>query len=125
MRIESAFDPVSEDLEPYNGNLDDIIIKLKECPSYQLDGNHAHCGLRTRLLAVLEGPRPPRPSLQVGICLECWKKDKSKESWLDNPIGGTWSNSGERFYGRGCRYHQDTKAMYTAVKRDWTPVCAV
>ena len=123
--MESAFDPAPEELEPYKGNLNDIIAKLKGCPSYQIDSNHAHCGLRTRLMAVLEGPRPPRPSFQAGICLRCWKEDRSKESWLENPSGGTWVNSGERSYGRGCRDDRDTKAMYTAVKRDWTPVHAV
>lgn len=125
LRIESAFDPAPEELEPYNGNLDDIVAKLKQCPSYQIDSNHTHCGLRTRLMSVLEGPRSPRPLFQVGLCLECWKEDKSKESWLENPTAGTWVNTGERFYGRGCRDHRDTKAMYTAVKRDWTPVYAV
>lgn len=121
LRIESAFDPTSGEIEPYNGDLNDIITKLKECPSYQVDSNHTHCGLRTRLMTVLEGPRPLRPLFQVGICLGCWKDDKSKESWLENPNGGTWINAGERFSGRGCRDHWDTKAMYTAVKRNWTP----
>lgn len=122
LRIESAFDPAPEELEPYNGNLNDIIAKLKECPSYQIDDNHTHCGARTRLMPVLERLRP---SFQVGICSGCWKEDKSKESWLENPAGGTWANAGERFHGRGCRAHRDTKAMYTAVKRDWTPVYAL
>ena len=125
LRIDSAFDPAPEELEPYSGNLNDIIAKLKECPSYQIDNNHTHCGLRNRLISVLEGPRPLRPSFQVGICLGCWKEDKSKENWFENPIGGTWINAGERFWGRGCRGHRETKAMYTAVKRDWTPVYAV
>lgn len=118
LRIESAFDPAPEELEPYNGNLDDVIAKLKECPSYQIDGNHTHCGLRTRLMSVLEGPlRPPFP---VGICLQCWKEDKSKESWVENPTGGTWVNKNERVHGRDCRDHRHSKAMFTAVKREWT-----
>lgn len=124
LRIESVFDPAPEELEPYSGNLNDIISKLKECPSYQIDKNHTHCGLRTRLLPILEGPRTPQPSLQVGLCFACWKEDKSKESWLENPSGNTWINAGGRFSGKGCRNHRETKAMYTAVKRDWTPVFA-
>ena len=125
IRIESAFDPAPGEVEPCSGNLNDIIATLKECPSYQIDSNHMHCGLRTRLMSILEGPRPLRPLFQVGICLSCWKDDKSKESWLEYPAGGTWVNNGQRFCGRGCRDHQDTKAMYTAVTRDWTPAYAV
>ena len=121
IRIESAFDPTPEDIEPYNGNLEDIIAKLKECPSYQIDSHHTHCGLRTQLMRVLEGPWSPRPRSQVGICLQCWKDDKRRESWVDNPIGGTWTIEGGRFYGASCREHQSMKAMYTAEKRDWTP----
>ena len=123
IRIESAFDPAPEETEPYRGSLDDIIAKLKQCPTYQIDNNHMHCGLRTRLMPILDGFRSPRPRFQTGICLECWKADKSKESWLENPTLGTWVNAGERFSGKGCRDHGNTKAMYTASKRDWTPVC--
>ena len=127
LRFESCFDSARdcEEVEPYTGNLNDVIAKLKECPSYQIDGNHYHCGLRNRLMNILEGNRPLRPS-QAGICLGCWQEDKSGESWLENPTGGTWAHSagesGEWVYGRGCRAHRDIKAMYTAAKRDWTPV---
>ncbi len=121
LRIESAFDPAPEDCEPYNGNLNDIIAKFKECPSYQIDSNHTHCGLRNRLMLILERGLL-RPSAQVGICLACWKEDKSRESWFESPTGGFWAHTGERFYDRGCRDHGNVKRMYTAVKRDWTPV---
>ena len=123
VRIESAFDPAPEEPEPYRGSLDDIVAKLKQCPTYQIDNNHTHCGLRTRLMPILDGARSPRPLFQTGICLECWKEDKTKESWFENPTKGTWVNAGERFSGKGCRDHGDTKAMYTAATRDWTPVC--
>lgn len=121
IRIESAFDYTPEDIQPLNGNLEDIIAKLKECPSYQIDNHHTHCGLRTQLLRVLEGPWSPRPRSQVGICLECWKDNKGRESWLENPIRGTWSIENGRMYGTSCREHLSTKAMYTAERRDWTP----
>ena len=123
--MESVFDPAPEDHEPYNGNLDDIVTKLMECPSYQIDSNHTHCGLRTRLMSILEGLRSPRPFRQVGLCLECWRRDKSKESWLENPVGGLWTNVGKGFSGRSCEDHNEIKAMYTATKRDWTPSFAV
>ena len=126
LRFESCFDSARDcgEVEPYTGNLNDVIAKLKECPSYQIDGNHYHCGLRNRLMVILEGHRPLRPS-QAGICLDCWQQNKSRESWLENPTGGTWvhnaGESGDMVYGRGCRAHREIKAMYTAVKRDWTP----
>ncbi|CCU81750.1 hypothetical protein BGHDH14_bgh04275 [Blumeria hordei DH14] len=41
-------------LEAYTGEIDFLIEELRQCPSYQLDRNHTHCGLRTRLLPALD-----------------------------------------------------------------------
>ncbi|POS84047.1 hypothetical protein EPUL_001983 [Erysiphe pulchra] len=57
-----SFQPtVSEDYsesfnwpEAYTGDIDTLIAILRQCPSYQLDENHNHCGLRSRLLPALD-----------------------------------------------------------------------
>ncbi|MCJ1454541.1 hypothetical protein MMC28_004894 [Mycoblastus sanguinarius] len=118
LRIESTFAPTPEDYEPYNGNVNDIISKLKESPSYQIDVYHQHCGLRSRLIPILEAISPLG---QVGICLQCWGGNRGKESWLDNPKQGKWDFR-KTTLARGCQEHQNAKAMYTAEERDWTPL---
>lgn len=122
LRVESTFaaDPEAS-LEPYAGDIDEIIAKLKECPSYQIDHNHSHCGLRTRLMPILDSLLPRN---SVWICLECWRTEKSKESWLESPQGAKWEwhKKPPSGAGSGCQAHREAKAMYTAATREWTPV---
>lgn len=122
LRIESVFTVTTDDgLEPYNGSIDEIIAKLRESPSYQIDRNHSHCGMRTRLMPILDSLWP---SSSVWICLDCWRTDKVKESWLGNPQGGKWDwrKKPQVRAISGCQAHREAKAMYTADIRDWTPV---
>lgn len=53
----AVLDDYSESLnwpEAYTGDIDTLIAILRQCPSYQLDENHNHCGLRSRLLPALD-----------------------------------------------------------------------
>ncbi|KAL9628801.1 MAG: hypothetical protein Q9164_007140, partial [Protoblastenia rupestris] len=118
LQIQSIY---AENQEPENyvGNFSELVNRLLECPSYQLDQSHAHCGVRQRMTPILfslwfKG--------QVGICLECWNKDRMSESWLDNPMGGKWTLPGDLPKSwQKCGQHQALKAMYTAEERNWTP----
>jgi hypothetical protein len=115
--MESTLSSALEEPELYNGNIIDIIARLRECPSYQIDENHSHCGLRTRLLPILD-----RLELgQVAMCLTCWEEDRVKESWIESPWRGSWEFK-KRDRGMGCQEHRKAKEMYTAAERDWTPV---
>ena len=119
--VDSAFAVSSaeeNEAYSYDGNIEDIIAKLKECTSYQIDSYHQHCGLRTKLLPVLESLWPLN---QVWICLDCWRKDRCHEGWLESPHLGTWRWARKVRPSAGCQAHRDAKAMYTAVKRKWTP----
>lgn len=114
--MESTFGPAPEESEPFNGNINDIISRLRECTAYQIDENHTHCGLRTRLIPILN-------SLELGqaaICFSCWDADRMKESWLENPELGSWTYA-KQSSARGCEEHRRAKLMFTAETRDWTP----
>lgn len=53
----AVFEDYSESFnwpEAYTGNIDTLITILRQCPSYQLDENHNHCGLRSQLLPALD-----------------------------------------------------------------------
>ncbi|KAG8528906.1 uncharacterized protein KY384_006595 [Bacidia gigantensis] len=109
---------MQQEAEIYNGDMRDLIARLKECPKYQIDSYHQHCGARTRILPILE-------ALQnfpdYGICMSCWQTDRTKESWLDNPSGGYWTflSRGSQF-GPNCDHNGQSKRMYTAETRNWT-----
>ncbi|KAK2751022.1 hypothetical protein FQN57_000097 [Myotisia sp. PD_48] len=65
-------------------NLNTIISSLKQCPEYQIDSNHLGCGIRRRLVPILDciesytslGPK----ALTLGICLE-HSKGGLLDSW--------------------------------------------
>lgn len=114
--MASTISPVLEDPEPFNGSICDILAQLRACPTYQLE-NHTHCGLRSRLLPILDRLMIRR----VAMCLECWRKNRAQESWLENPTQGNWEFKMERM-AYGCEEHRKAKAMITASHRDWTPV---
>lgn len=112
--------------EVYHGPLSDLLRKLKACPSYQLDTNHAHCGVRQRMKPLLDELLALED--QAGICLECWRADRMKESWSENPTGGKWSGKilklppkDLRCCNYECTWHIKLKTMFTADEREWTP----
>lgn len=110
----------TEDSRSYSGNIQDLLARLRECPAYQIDPFHSHCGLRSRLLPLLYNIKP---FTGTGINLLGWNKDRVRESWLDNPTGGTWSPQikSAKTQPDISLSHEATKAMYTANDRDWTP----
>jgi hypothetical protein len=67
--------------EAYSGNIESIIASLRQCPSYQIDKNHGHCGLRSRLLPMLDYVKILTDG-SVGIRISTWKKDRAAQSWI-------------------------------------------
>ena len=110
-----------EDEQPIcTDDIEKVIEKLRQCPSYQLDANHHHCGLRSRLLPLLD---ILWPMMEIGICLKCWNEDRSKESWVTNPTRGTWHVSdAHQLHSIQdiCVRQRKMKAMFTADHRIWT-----
>ena len=40
--------------DAYTGDIENLLGLLRQCPSYQIDKNHAHCGLRSKILPALD-----------------------------------------------------------------------
>ncbi|KAH6680708.1 hypothetical protein B0J14DRAFT_696062 [Halenospora varia] len=66
--------------DAYNGDIEALIILLRQCPSYQINKHHTHCGLRTKLLPALEYIKSCIEA-GVGIRLGRSKLDWSNDSW--------------------------------------------
>ncbi len=117
LHLQSTFAEPTDNLT-YPANMIDLLHALRECPAYQIDKNHTHCGLRSRFYPALESIKPLS---QAGLCLHCWKD--GKDSWLECPTRGMWSPITPRLRppSESCRDHLSFKAMYTAERRDWTP----
>lgn len=58
-----------------------ILAALKQCPHYQLDRHHTNCGMRTRLMPILEYLASMLSANAVPLSLAGWKKDLKRTSW--------------------------------------------
>ncbi|PVI01220.1 hypothetical protein DM02DRAFT_525482 [Periconia macrospinosa] len=69
----------------YLGDIDRLLESLRQCSSYQIDRNHAHCGLRSRMIPLLDLIQNQLSleisSLDIGICAECWKNHRPGYAW--------------------------------------------
>lgn len=110
-----------QDARPYTGNVEDLVSSLRQCPTYQLDEDHFHCGPRSRLEPALASVVPSLS--RTGICLHCWRHNRGEDSWLERPTGGKWYLGMAQLLAvpKDCDDHRSIKAMCTADERDWTP----
>jgi hypothetical protein len=116
----------------FGGSHFELCRSLKECPSYQVDSNHVHCGLRTLIVPRLEFlERLLAYTSQVGVCLRCWQEDKAEHSWLEQTSKeARWkyeqNMDSSYFLARESRSscekgHRAVRAVFVAAERDWTP----
>ncbi|KAF2219060.1 hypothetical protein BDZ85DRAFT_269276 [Elsinoe ampelina] len=112
-----------DDATPWEGDLLEILEKWKMCPEYQIDSNHHHCGIRTRLLPILE--RMERAIEDVGVCGDCWRDHRDEYAWgrakgpliwrRDEPARGTGLGLDRRCLNR----HLALRDMCLAKDRVW------
>ncbi|CAK7209556.1 hypothetical protein SCUCBS95973_000480 [Sporothrix curviconia] len=64
-------------------DINHILAMLKQCPAYQLDKHHVNCGLRTRILPILEYIQAMLGASAVGLHRHEWTAvHHGKASWL-------------------------------------------
>lgn len=128
-----VYDTPEESGKFYQGDTSRLLETLRSAPSYQLPG-HSHCGLRSRLIPLLDTIQNllslDSGSLDVGICLECWRKRREEYSWSSARRLPLWTpslltKSRSRMLGSGLpdkclSRHQTVRDMFLAGERDWT-----
>jgi hypothetical protein len=112
--------------EAYSGDIENLITILRQCPSYQIDKNHAHCGLRTRIIPALDYIQAMLTS-NIGIDRRAWKSDRPAAAWENVEVEETFTFSSgiagdqrlkmDGFLGA----NRHAKALFTAAKWNWSP----
>ncbi|KAI9734190.1 MAG: hypothetical protein M1818_006603 [Claussenomyces sp. TS43310] len=114
--------------DSYHGDIESLVTILRQCPSYQIDQNHARCGLRARIIPALDYIQIMLTS-NIGI---------DRRGWKDDRPGTTWRNrvrlEGETFeFRRSIASDRRLKldgyllsnkhahTLFTATAWDWTP----
>jgi len=67
--------------EAYSGDIEYLIGLLRQCPAYQIDSNHGHCGLRTKILPALDFIKSSIDT-GLGVKLTRTKAGPVYESWM-------------------------------------------
>ncbi|KAK3717002.1 hypothetical protein LTR37_006057 [Vermiconidia calcicola] len=114
----TVFD-VNDPPTPYAGDVFTLLDTLRQVPEYQIDKFHTHCGIRTRMLPLLD---LIQAWLQcVGICLDCWQEHRADYAWIDAKPPLLWKrqNGRPRAEGHGNR-HAGVRGLFTATEKDWT-----
>ncbi|CZT19794.1 uncharacterized protein RCC_05650 [Ramularia collo-cygni] len=105
--------------EPFQGDLNVLIDLLKQAPEYQIDSFHHHCGLRTKLIPLLDMVN--ECLAHVGICQECWSQARVEHSWMDTKKPLLWRRQLLRLRTPVHQeLHNNVRAVFTAVDRDWS-----
>lgn len=134
---------IYDNTEPtyYLGEIERLLVSLRQCSNYQIDSNHAHCGLRSRLLPLLDMISNQlsfeTSNLDIGICLDCWTHHRAEYAWRLAKRPVLWAHprslTGNRsiFNGHHRKGHQRTPSsclsrhvavrdLFMAVDKDWT-----
>lgn len=134
---------IYDNTEPtyYLGDIDRLLSSLRQCSNYQVDSNHGHCGLRSRILPLLDLIQNQLSldtgSLDIGICAECWTNHRKEYAWQLAKRPVVWAHpkslTGNRTLANAAprKSHQRTPSsclsrhmavrdLFMAVERDWT-----
>ena len=110
-----------------------IISVLRQCSAYQIDKHHTNCGLRTRILPILDYIQVMLSSNVVSIARTAWKRDRDRASWLhdaepdkkreENLFRFTRSVAADQRlrYEGAMAADRMALALFTAAQWDWTP----
>ncbi|KAL2020769.1 hypothetical protein VTK56DRAFT_7967 [Thermocarpiscus australiensis] len=111
-----------------------LLATLKQCPSYQIDKNHTNCGLRTRILPILEYIQAMLSSNIISISKSAWAKDRDTASWYKGEADDRAEREPEVFcftrsmatdqrlrYEGAMAADRMARKLFTADQWDWTP----
>ncbi|RYP65670.1 hypothetical protein DL769_006249 [Monosporascus sp. CRB-8-3] len=59
-----------------------LLAALRQCPGYQVDKHHFNCGLRTRLLPILDFVQGLLSAGSVPVAAPAWRRDRAAAAWM-------------------------------------------
>ncbi|KAI1754913.1 hypothetical protein F4782DRAFT_465390 [Xylaria castorea] len=65
--------------------VDGVLAALRQCPAYQIDKNHTNCGLRTRMLPILDFVQGLLSASSVPVSRAAWKGNSAAHAWMPYP----------------------------------------
>ncbi|KAI0901014.1 hypothetical protein F4806DRAFT_504531 [Annulohypoxylon nitens] len=113
--------------------IESLIATLRQCPSYQIDKNHTNCGLRTRILSILDFIHSLLSANSIPINRTLWKNNRQSVAWMPpegegktpadtKPFRFTRSLAGDQRlrFENALGAEKFAKDVFTASSWDWT-----
>ncbi|KAI1421718.1 hypothetical protein F5Y12DRAFT_685737 [Xylaria sp. FL1777] len=75
--------------------VDHVLATLRQCPAYQIDKNHTNCGLRTRLLPILDFIQALLSANSIPISRAAWKNGRAAHAWMPGDADSKMDERGE------------------------------
>lgn len=120
LRLQGSLLNPEDTPSEYDGDLLLLIERLKQIPEYQVDRNHSHCGIRTRIVPLLD---LITTALQgVGICGDCWLENWTKHAWMEAKRPIVWKRERHGAVGAIADHeirHDQARSLFLAVDRVW------
>ncbi|KAF2168305.1 hypothetical protein M409DRAFT_21742 [Zasmidium cellare ATCC 36951] len=118
LQLQGTILDTAEPPLPYEGDIFNLVDLLRQVPEYQIDRNHSHCGIRTRLIPLLD--LITESLYFIGICPECWSQSRIEHAWMEGKPPLTWKRQSHRLRNSGHKeLHANVGALFTATDRDW------
>lgn len=123
LRLENMIITTGEEqpAPSYDGDLHLLLDRLKQIPEYQVDRNHSHCGIRTRLVPFAD--LIIASMQQIGLCGDCWAEDRHSHAWLSAKRPLKWRRQADGVNLRAqdhARRHASVREFLMAGDKDWT-----
>ncbi|KAK4101886.1 hypothetical protein N658DRAFT_506628 [Parathielavia hyrcaniae] len=77
-----SMSPTSDKSSFATTDIGHLLATLKQVPAYQVDKHHTNCGLRTRVLPVLEFVQAMLAAGAVAVSRQAWVRDREGTSWV-------------------------------------------
>ena len=128
LSLQGTIFATSDAPEPYDGDILDLVDSFKQAPEYQVDTNHHHCGIRTRIMPLLD--LLVLALGEVGVCWWCWQECRHDYAWskVKRPLMWKKDSAGasmhQHYKNRQAQSHLfkhlDTRDLFMANQRLWT-----
>jgi len=119
VQLQSTISGATRSQVPYGDDVFALVDSLRQIPEYQIDRNHSHCGIRSRMVPLLD-------LLQeclhfIGICADCWAEGREQYAWFDTKRPLLWKMQSFCLRTQShANKHADLRSLFTAVERDWS-----
>ncbi|KAI9780632.1 MAG: hypothetical protein M1816_002793 [Peltula sp. TS41687] len=124
VRLQGLIDDPTNDPSPsQQRSIQELIQTMRQCPSYQIDRNHSHCGIRAKLIPRLQKIESALAH-DIGLNRDHWRSSRAVHSWSKTMPIARWSmpqhHNDDWWVPGGPNRRGSIMTFFTATTKDWT-----